>query len=418
MSDLLSHVQTFLTKYNLRRCFVGCSGGVDSMVLLDIIQKSGLPVKALHVNYNLRREASDADEALIRSYCTQKEIELEVLNLDLQHLLSTEGGNLQQKAREIRRNFFERQIVHPGDGIFLAHHLDDQVETFFLALSRGGGLRSLCCMAEKRERYFRPLLSRAKSELISYATLNSIPWNEDQSNAQLYYSRNRWRTIFLPELKQHFPDLEKNVLVLVEQFQNRLHTIQEEAKRVSSSFLQNDQLDFNFFDSTDSEVLRELLHVNEFSHGTYDELKKIRHSDKGISIQIIHPRYREIFKEDDHFFLAVDKLLKLPKLNTRRVEVLPETFTKQCIYLDPEKVVGSLNLRFWQQGDRIKPIGMKGSKLISDILSDAKIPSNEKSGQLVVHDDEKILWCVGHSVSREALATLDSKKLEVTLDNN
>jgi len=83
--------------------------------------------------------------------------------------------------------------------------------------------------------------------------------------------------------------------------------------------------------------------------------------------------------------------------------------------VDPEKINGKLAIRTWQSGDRIKPIGIDGSKLISDILSDAKVPASDKATQLVVLDDFKILWCVGYAVSREAVATVHSKKIKIDL---
>ncbi|MEY4605129.1 MAG: tRNA lysidine(34) synthetase TilS [Bacteroidota bacterium] len=418
MSKLQEHVAAFLSNFGVERCFVACSGGVDSMAMLHALYQSGKPVHALHVNYGLRGDDSDADEALVRSFCDQKSIPLSVLKLNLKELLETDKGNLQARAREIRRSFFLEHIGHSTDGIFLAHHLDDQIETFFLALSRGGGLRALACMADKRDYFYRPFLLFKKQEIHSYALENHVPWREDASNSQTYYSRNRWRQLFLPELKNLFPELEEQVLFLVNRFQKELTRIQKDADGLKERFLTEQRLDFNTFDSCDEEVLRELLQTTGFSYGTYKELKKLRTSEKGASVQIEQAHCHKIFKESDHFYFQMEEVVpSLPKLKVDLIENLPISFDKETLYLDPEKISGELRLRVWMHGDRIKPIGLQGSKLISDILTDAKIPAFAKAAQYVVCDDEKILWCVGHSISREALATPDSKKLKVTLTN-
>jgi tRNA(Ile)-lysidine synthase len=120
-------------------------------------------------------------------------------------------------------------------------------------------------------------------------------------------------------------------------------------------------------------------------------------------------------EKEGFYFMEQTELPALPEIQMEIVEELPSTFDKQVLYLDPEKITGELAVRYWKIGDRIKPVGLKGSKLISDVLTDAGIPSHERHNQLVLCDDEKILWCIGYSVSREAVAAHDSVKMKITL---
>lgn len=414
MNDLNRHVANFLDEHPVKRCLIACSGGVDSMVLLDLLRKSGKELLVLHVNYGLRGEASDLDEALIRDYCSQHELSFESKRIDLYSVLKSEGGNLQNKARDIRYAYFESHFQE-GDGIFMAHHLDDQIETFFMALSRGGGIRALSCMAEKRLPFYRPLLSFSKAELISYANTNNVAWREDQSNDQLTYARNKWRNLFLPELRKVFPEIGTDVQILIKQVQLRLQEIQSKARSLQMEFKQKGILPFEWMELEEGEAVTELLRLSRFSHGLFDELLKLKNADKGARIQLDHADYDIVYRESDHFRFTIHEKSLIPELLISRLDVLPSFFDKNTIYLDPEKISGQLYIRTWQIGDRIKPIGINGSKLISDILSDAKVPTFEKSAQLVVHDDKKILWCVGHAVSREALATIHSEKIRVDL---
>jgi len=414
MSDLLKHAMQFLSTHHVDRCIVTCSGGVDSMVLLDLLRKSGKEILVLHVNYGLRGEASALDEALIQDYCSQHQLPFKSKRINLYSILRSEGGNLQQKARDNRYAYFETHFQE-GDGIFLAHHLDDQIETFFMALTRGGGIRALSCMAEQRNHFYRPLLSIEKAALMAYAQKNDVPWREDESNDSLTYARNKWRNTFLPEIKNVFPEITVEVQELVNQFQLNLQRVQLKAEALLEEFDQNGIIPFEWMEQEEGEVVTELLRLKGFSHGVVDELRKLKNAGKGGRIKLDHAKYTIVYRESDHFRFSSNEKFNLPELVIHHVDVLPPSFDKKTIYLDPEKINGKLAIRTWQSGDRIKPIGIHGSKLISDILSYAKVPASEKASQLVVHDDFKILWCVGYAVSREAVATALSKKIQVDL---
>lgn len=415
MIDFSKLIDSFLEKHSLNSCFLACSGGVDSMVLLDLLLKTGKNVEVLHVNYGLRGEASDADEALIREVCKEMDLPLSVLKVNLYEELKLNGGNLQQKARELRYRFFNDSVAH-GNGLFMGHHLDDQLETFFLAVSRGGGIRSLACMSEKKGIYCRPLLSVSKKDLLNYAKQNNVRWREDSSNSEIHYSRNRWRNIFLPSIERSFPNMKTEVTSLIACFQLKLGEIQTRVNEFLTLFQQSRTIPFYWFEIEDGEVVTELLRILSFSHGLTNELSKLMRADKGARLVIKHPYFRAVYRENDHFYFSIDVETELPKVVLEFVDFLPEHFDKRTVYFDADKIVGNLQLRRWRKGDRIKPIGVKGSKRISDILSDAKVPAFSKAEQLVLHDDVRILWCVGYAVSEEVIATAYSRILKISLN--
>lgn len=143
------------------------------------------------------------------------------------------------------------------------------------------------------------------------------------------------------------------------------------------------------------------------------EFQKLRKSQKGKKIQIDE---FDIYQDSDCFMILKSELIldkqEVWKVRQRKVEFLPNQFNLNEIYLDLSKIKGELRLRKWQVGDRMKPIGMNGSKLISDILTEAKLSSIEKENSLVLVDDEKIIWCVGLKISREAIPNEQSEAIE------
>jgi tRNA(Ile)-lysidine synthase len=416
MDKLEKHINSFLGNDSTDHFFVACSGGVDSMVLLHILQKQKRRVSAVHVNYLLRGEDSESDQKLIESICSEKNIPYSVKRVELGKILSEKGGNLQDEARKVRYLYFETFKLNANCKIVLGQHADDQVETFFLNLARKAGIMGLSCMLDENENYLRPMLPFSKAEIIEYALLNDVKWREDKSNASNKYSRNKLRNTVLPELKKAIPSLQESILLLTNVFQQKQKEIELSVKPISEQLERTGSLSINSFDSLDEFKIIELLRQQNISLGVYAELLKLRSSEKGKRIDLAHEKYKCIVREEDYFHFTEKKLFdSLPILQLENVKNLPIVFTKDVIYLDSKKIKGKLAVRKWEIGDRMRPIGVNGSKLISDILSDAKVPNYARASQLVVHDDEKIVWCVGFSVGKEAIASIYSEIIKVVL---
>ena len=186
---------------------VGVSGGVDSMVLLALLQKQGFNIQAIHINYQLREMASDLDEQLVEDFCTKNNIPLVIKRAKY------EGGNLQNWAREFRYNCFTKYGKH----VALAHHADDQLETIFMNLFRGTGIDGWTGMKEKTSRneltIYRPLLKFKKADLYDYAIQHQIPFREDLSNKSIKYKRNKIRNQLIPFIETHFGTQSLNNLL-------------------------------------------------------------------------------------------------------------------------------------------------------------------------------------------------------------
>lgn len=416
MPDLKTHIQDFFQKYRSSELIIACSGGIDSMVLLSLAKEFHPNIHVAHMNYQLRGEDSEKDEQHVREFCQQHDLKLSVRKVDLIKILDKDKGNLQDLARKKRYDFFNELAGEKNSVVALGQHLDDQIETFFLNLARGGGIAGLSSIHPEKGKFLRPLLPFSREEITDFALKNNIAWREDLSNSDSKYNRNKLRNIILPELYNEIPSLKENVILLVEKFRQTQKELERELKPLVNEIRKNMQLPLSAYDKLNDFQKVELLRQLNIPVSHLEEFKKLRLAEKGRFTEINNSEIFKIIRENDHFFFdQIETTTPAVGLVKQVVDSLPKTFTKDEIYLDPEKIKGELQIRKWKIGDRISPIGLKGSKLISDVLTDAKTPNHNRKNILVVCDNEKILWCPGYSVSRLAIARSDSKKLKLSL---
>jgi tRNA(Ile)-lysidine synthase len=409
------HMQQLVAGWKLQQCFVAVSGGLDSMVLLHALVKAGVKVGVLHVNYQLRGEDSQKDQYFIEAYCQEKKIEFNFTSLDLKKKLERDGGNLQQEARNIRYLFFRQFSTSRTWPVALAHHADDQVETFFINLARKSGMAGLACMPVVKDVFIRPLLPFFRKEIAEYAAIEGIHWREDASNCGFDYARNRLRHVFIPQMLSKHPDLKKHVLFIIDIFQQNRINIEHAAEDVCAKIDSEKQLNLTEFDTLSDDQLMAVIRKLGFHSGILGEWKKLRLSEKGKRIEFHNNAIRQIIRENNSFSFIYNIQYPIPALHIEEVNSLPSTYNKMEIYVDPRKIKGDLTVRKWLKNDRIKPLGMQGSRRIAHILKDAHVPYTERQRQWVVTDEEKILWCVGYTVSREAIPVQGRNAWKISL---
>ena len=414
MHKIEDHINKEFSFLKKEKLFLAVSGGMDSMVLLSLFSKfENLCV--LHVNYKLRGKDSDLDEELVRSVCTSLNVKCSVYVVSDKDKQKMKNGNLQFEARKIRYKFFKNQTKYfPKSKILLAHHADDQVETFLLQLIRNSGISGLMAMKKKNKKLLRPLLPFKKKKLKQFAEKYKLIWREDLSNQSLIYNRNRIRNVWIPLLEKDVPELTNSITIIQDAFSQTLDEMQSELNFFSKKIEEFQKLNFDDFDGFTDVFLVELFRKLKIKPSIIFELKKIRNSQKGtkVNISLINSEFDSIINESNCFFFQKKNIeMKTPKISIKKVDCLPEIYNKKTIYLDKSKLKGKLVIRKWEIGDRIKPIGLKGSKLISDVLTEAKVPNNSRGNNWVVMDDEKLLWCIGFSVDRRAIANSKSNHI-------
>ena len=417
MHKLEQYIIEELTNYRNSHLYIACSGGLDSTVLLYLLNKNDFNVSAIHVNYQLRGEDSELDAAFIEHFCKENSIPFEKRIEAIKSQLN-EGGNLQEIARNVRYKWFEEILSESKTNrILLAHHQDDQVETFLMNLGRKSGVMGLSCMLKDNEGYLRPLLNYPKQEILNYAVGEKISWREDKSNQSNKYTRNRLRNEFIPFLRREIPHINESIVYMVDQFQQLQNQTEKQIAPVLIRILETNEIS-----DTEYKQLSQLEKVELFREigqplTIVAEIEKL--SQKGTMIPLIQnttTNFTAIIKEENGYSFYIKKSISIPELIIEEVDSIPSSFNKNEIYIDADKVSGELKIRPWKIGDRLKPIGMNGSKLISDILSDNKMAYIQKEMAYVIFDDTEIHWClsinqnncVGLKIGRSAIASPSS----------
>ena len=387
-----------------KECLViGVSGGVDSMVLLDLLHRFEQPLVVAHVNYHRRGAESDADEVLVKKTC-----ELMGLPCHARSVYYQNGeGNFQDWAREMRYQFFEEIRVKTGSiGIVTAHQKDDQVETILMKLMRGAGPLSWTGMNYWDGMYLRPLLDITRTEIEQYAHDHEIAYREDASNLESDYARNFLRNEWTPALNERLPGWQQNILRLREwsiQMNEAMSVIEEQLKIGEQSW------DFAGFCALSTELQQALIKYwikknrhgeTLVSHSNLEEVINICHLQSGRfinigqKIELWRDRDRLIFKQgsgrsgvSEVFVLRQKDLLENPKrICFARFSIsneFPRKYDKK-LYCNPGDNDWPLKVRTWEKGDRFQPLGMEGHQLVSDFLTNRKVPSHRKKEALVV----------------------------------
>lgn len=402
------HIPEHLLPAKDQLVYLAISGGVDSVVLLDLLVKAGCRVHLLHVNYHLRGQDSDEDAKLVYHFMNWYSLSGTFRDFYMQNHLNKNGGNLQAEARKERYEFFQKHVTK-DDILMTAHHFDDQMETFFMHLSRKSGIAGMSCMAEKNGNHWRPLLPFRKADLYHYAHENQLEFREDKSNAENKYLRNLWRNVWIPRMEQKMPNLAQQIAVLIEAFQNERHFLEEKNAALLRSIQASGRWDFDSFDRLDDES-KFLIGKNLLLKASeMERLTDLRKSGKSKFIRV--QNQLKIWNDGSAFVWEKEPVTPIPALKVETIAALPKAFDKHTYYADADKIVGALSVRTWQIGDRIAPLGMTGTQLVSDIIKDAKVPPSEKAKVLVVEDTEKIIWVAGLKMGRLAAANSNSKEI-------
>ncbi|MFK7787598.1 MAG: tRNA lysidine(34) synthetase TilS [Crocinitomicaceae bacterium] len=395
---------------NLRESnvFLACSGGVDSMVLLHALHRLNINLRVIHVNYQLRGEDSELDAELVETTCRALGVPFEIRAINLKEQLEN-GGNLQEEARNVRYSWFDEILQENSKNrIALAHHQDDQVETFLMNLARKSGVLGLACMKYEHKGIVRPMIDFSKLEILKYAKTHKVQWRQDQSNATNNYTRNRLRNEFIPLIHSEIQGFNDSVIALIRSFQEKQIELERTVASILKSIYETGALSRSRFEALDELEQIEVLRQLGISPSYLPRL--INLTERGKRLEFNHSAFESVVRDEDQFTFLKKELSSF-ELHLEKVDSLPKVFDKAHAYLDKSKIQGELRLRKWEIGDRIAPIGMKGSQLISDIIKDAKINADSKRNQLVMHDDANILWCVGLKISRKAIAEAHSTEI-------
>ena len=399
------------------------------MALLHLFHAAGFDVQAAHVNFKLRGEDSDEDERLVTLFCSERGIPLHSHSFATKEYALENGISTQMAARELRYTWFQTLATEHGlDRIATAHHLQDNLETLLLNLTKGTGPHGLTGIPVQNGRIIRPLLEATPAQIAAYLDTHKIPWREDLSNREDHYHRNRIRNRVIPELKIINPGLEHTFRVNLERF-HELEAIFNERLEAFKATLQvspgKTRISPDVLAGTPALVLEEFLKPYGFHRPDVPALGSITDTGKRI-LSATHM----LLRERDHWRLTAreapeqDSPATVPgegifpagpyrlRVSLFTVgEATPDFRCQEVAWLDAARVTWPLQIRLWRSGDRFRPFGMTGSRLVSDYLKDCKIPAADKPLQWVVEDASGILWLAGHRTAEPYKVTTDTRTL-------
>lgn len=399
---------------------VAVSGGVDSMVLASLYCDAGYKIGVVHCNYQLRGEDSEADEALVKDWCLDRNIPFHLKRVDTESLASQSNSSIQMIAREERYAFFEELMEEYNyESVALAHHADDRVESLLLNVLRGTGFRGFQGMPSKREKYIRPLLGFRKNEIREYAQKHHVPYREDASNQEAYYKRNWVRLKLLPMLQAHDSEAFQKLLIFCERAESELPNYQKWIDRESSRIKTQDRISVEELSHSKASftVLREILEPMGFNSDLVFEALDLVESSSGKEVR--SESHRIVKHRNDLIISPLESLDSAPKLSYQTIsrDELKSLKTESNVaLLDAEMLDESeLKLRKWGQGDRFKPLGMNQWKLLSDFFIDQKLSIPEKEKVWLLRHRDEIVWVIGHRIdNRFKISDNTQKVLKVT----
>jgi len=388
------------------------SGGADSLALFYLLKGSGYTFGVAHVNYSLRGEESNEDEAFVASLCKKYGIRFHLNKI--KNTYWKKGMNTQGEARKIRYSYFDEIINSEGySKVVTAHHKDDNTETILMNITRGTGLKGLMGLEKVQGNVVRPLLFVEREEIEAYLRSNKLAWREDSSNTSDKYKRNRFRNEIIPLLKKENPALNDAIDRLVENlasvsssfthsladFKETYYKDSKEQVKIETS--SKDQLTIYLFDVLSefdfnrTQVNAILTSINEVGKKFISSTHELFIDRKEIIIVAKEAETLVKFEIFENTTAIIDPIiLKFNTLLDGKIEK-----AKGVELIDKEKIQFPLILRKWQEGDRIQPLGMKGSKKVSDILIDRKINRADKQKVMVLESNDEIICIPGIMLS-------------------
>lgn len=418
-NDLLSRVRTCIVENKLftfdQQIMVGLSGGADSVALLRLLLLLKVDCVAVHCNFHLRGEESDRDEAFVCKLCQEQNIPLYITHFETMNFAHENKISLEMAARQLRYDYFENLCKKLKINLIaVAHHRDDNIETLFLNLIRGSGIKGLTGIQYKNGKIVRPLLDITRKELVDFLSELKQHYVTDSTNFEDVAVRNKIRLNILPLLREINPSLDESLYKTIKRLQDTclLYTlsINEAAKRVmKANIIEIEQL---LKEPGAKTLLFELLSPYGFNSSQVDDIYKHLTGNPGHTYiskewSLLRDRGKLIINpktEDSKVWvklplsgkinLTSECTLEIHIIQTRGTDfIIPKQ--KNIICLDYAKLAMPLIVRTIKEGDRFVPFGMQGSKLVNDYLAEKKKTLFEKRTQLLLCSEENVVWVIG-----------------------
>ncbi len=409
------------------------SGGVDSVVLCDLLFKMNFNFAIAHCNFQLRGADSERDEVFVNTLGHKYGKQVFVKRFDTAGFASKNRMGIEEAARDLRYAWFRAlikksdqiQVVtnteHLNDFRYLltAHHANDNIETLLMNFFRGTGISGLHGILPIQGHIIRPLLFAFREEIQQYAKENNLQWVEDVSNESEKYTRNFFRLQLIPAIKKVFPNVEDNLVQNIDRF-GEAEVLYQQAISIHIKKLveqKGNELHIPVLKLQKAQPLHsiiwEIIKPFGFTSAQVTEVKKLLNAGNGSFVQsashriiknrnwlIVAPNATEtafhivIEKEDQEIFFEAGKL-QIDQLKPDHIKL---DGGANIAMLDAAQIQFPLLLRKWKTGDYFYPLGMQKKKKLSRFLIDLKLSKTEKEKLWVLEMNKKIIWVIGYRI--------------------
>ncbi len=434
---MLQDFKNYIRKLDLcrpdDRILLAVSGGIDSVVMAQLFKEAGYDCTLAHCNFQLRGDDSEGDESFVRSLASYLELPIMVKRFDVEAEMKEHGISIQMAARDLRYAWFEELLTeHSMDRVATAHNQNDAVETFFLNLSRGSGIRGLKGISPSRGRIIRPLLFASRSQIESYQKSQRIEYREDSSNRETKYQRNKIRHDVLPIMEQINPGfmeaMEGNMARLGEVFEIYDQSIQKIRKELFTE--KNGKITIAIEKLRALSPLRtwlyELFSPFGFTKMQCEGIEKIMEAGPGRqSISTTHRLFMDrdrmilvpagslsferFYLDDPEKHSSLPFPMDMEVLDRAELGSIPKDPNTACLDLDSFQF--PLIIRRWMHGDYFYPLGMEQNKKLSDFFVDEKVPVPEKERIWIMASGKKIVWIMGYRIDNRFRITPSTQRV-------
>jgi tRNA(Ile)-lysidine synthase len=414
------------------------SGGLDSVVLNHLL--NGYNITLAHVNFGLRGKESDRDEDFVRELAKRYDRKIEVLHPDTESFAVEEGLSIQEAARRIRYEWFQK--INPSNGkILTAHHADDAVETMIMNFFRGTGIMGLKGIPSMHKNIIRPLIGFKRNELKAYAEANELSWMEDSSNLTDKYTRNYFRNKIIPAIKEVYPSAEDQLYHNLQRFNETAQLYEEAVSRHKKRLMEFRGLEVHIpaakllNTKPLTTLVFEVFRNYGFHASQVDELVSLCNSETGRYMQSVTHR---VLKNRN--WLIISPLNESSATTIHTIEKEDEWMDTQAfsithkvlegpVKIDPDPSVALLNynelkypliLRKWKAGDYFYPLGMKKKKKVARFLIDQKLSALQKENIYVLESAKRIAWIVGLRIDErfKVVGQMKNVRLKIVSSNS
>jgi tRNA(Ile)-lysidine synthase len=424
LPEMLVQFVNYLQENNLckfgDRILLAVSGGIDSVVMAHLFRETDYQCAIAHCNFQLRGADSVSDEEFVRSLGASLEMPVFVKQFDVDKTVRDEGISVQMAARALRYAWFEELLSdHSFNLVATAHNKNDSVETFFLNLSRGTGIRGLTGIPRGNRKIIRPLLFASREEIIAFSNQRRIAFQEDASNLETKYHRNKIRHDVIPVLEQVNPGFIETMALNMTRlneiqaiFQQAVDLVRKELFQEGSGHITIDTGKLKSL-APRRTWLYELFSPYGFTRSQCEGIEKIMDAKPGrrsistthqlfkdrdalILIQSSHETYNKYYLDGPEFLSLLPFPMDVEVLDREDLAEIPADPMIAC--LDHDEIQFPLTIRHWLHGDYFYPLGMNQMKKLSDFFVDNKISVPEKESTWILASGEKIAWIMGHRI--------------------